>query len=444
MAPTPEPPTGWPPAHRWPEGTFLDLVLGFVDARADRSNAPRVTAPERLGQPWIRVQREGVPTPVQGWKLHVSADAASAPEVLRRALGVLLDDGATFKVLGSSALVGAVNQGSAGPSQIGKFITVYPADDRQAVRLARSLDEATRGLAGPRIPSDRPLVAGSLVHYRYGGFDGRTVQTPVGEILPAMRDPSGRLVPDRRVPVYRPPPWVDDPFAAAGIAAELAEASPLVGGRYLIVGTLSASWRHTVQLAVDLETPRQCVLKRAGLGSDGHLRPHHEADVLARLPPDPRFPSVLDLLRDRGDWVLVLEDVGAESLAQRVTRRRGDQRPLPARRLRAWGRQLAAMLAVVHGAGLVHRDLKASNVVVATGGQLRLIDFELATEVGRVAAAGRAGTRGYMSPSSTPARPRPWATTSTASARCSTTWRPGPSRRTRRTPSGCWPVPQRC
>src|SRR4030095_5472072 len=109
----------------------------------------------------------------QGWKLHVSAQPASAHTVLARCLPVLRHRHCSFKVAASAAVVSQLNAGIGGQSQIGKFITVYPATDVEAVQIAFDLDVATRGLAGPAIPSDRRLCGGSLVHYRFGSFGGK-------------------------------------------------------------------------------------------------------------------------------------------------------------------------------------------------------------------------------------------------------------------------------
>jgi hypothetical protein len=135
----------------------------------------------------------------------------SAAEVLERALPVLAREGVAFKVAVSVGAVAALNEGEAGLDQVGKFLTVYPRDDAQAVRLAVALDEATRVLAGPRVSTDRPLRRASLVHYRYGAFT-------------AEREPA--------------PPEID-PFVAAGVA-EADERRP-IAGRYVLVSTLHRS-----------------------------------------------------------------------------------------------------------------------------------------------------------------------------------------------------------
>src|SRR3712207_3130703 len=138
---------------------------------------------------------------------------SSAPEVLRVALPVLFHHEASFKVAASLDALALLNEGSGGSSQVGKFITVYPDGDACAVRLAVALDEATRGLAGPSVPSDRPLRPGGIVSYRYGGFATPLMQTPLGEVFPSLVDGDGRLIPDRRHARYLAPAGVVDPFA---------------------------------------------------------------------------------------------------------------------------------------------------------------------------------------------------------------------------------------
>lgn len=66
-----------------------------------------------------------------------------------------------------------------------------------------------------------------------------------------------------------------------------------------------------------------------------------------------------------------------------------------------YGRQMCAALACSHAAGVVHRDVKPSNFLIAADGSLKLSDFGLATVVAarRITAAGKtAGTLLYMSP----------------------------------------------
>ena len=354
---------------------------------------------------WIHVMRTDRPVAAQGWKLHLSASQASAADVLRRALPVLLAEGASFKLTASYDELNDLNEGNGGLSQVGKFLTMYPDDELHAVRLAVALDEATRGLSGPRIPSDRPLRSGSLVHYRYGGFGDLFVQTRIGQIVPALRAPDGELVPDERRARYEPPAWASDPFVAAGVAAiEAAGARRVVGGRYLIVATLHESPRGTVLSAIDVTTPRTCVIKHAHRhalvgrdGRDASDRLRHEMRILGRLAPDDRFPEPLDLIEEDDGLFLAMTEIEGMTLEQRVRERTSEGRCASGDEILTWARELAAALDTIHGRGVIYRDLKSSNVIVRDDGHVAIVDFELAGEIGGAPVDGR-GTRGYVSP----------------------------------------------
>ena len=126
-----------------------------------------------------------LPRREQGWKLHVSATILSATEVLRRVVPVLTDQRAAFKVAASFGCLADLNSGAGGYSQVGKFITVYPDSDESAVAIAKELEKATRGLAGPRVPTDQQLNDSSIVSYRYGGFSNLILVDDLGQITPA-------------------------------------------------------------------------------------------------------------------------------------------------------------------------------------------------------------------------------------------------------------------
>ncbi len=374
---------------------FIEEI--YVDERAQDAGW-RIEPDADTSRTFIRVTKERAEIPDQGWKLHVSAYVGSAEEVLRRALPVLLEGVSGFKVVSSIMQLGLLNEGRGGLSQVGKFITVYPGDDEEAVRLAVALDEATRGLDGPVVPSDRSLSPGSLVHYRYGAFTGKLVQAPSGQIQPAMAGPDGELVPDRRPLSYQAPEWTEDPFEAAGVVVEPEAPGRVIGRRYLIMDTPHRAPRGSVHQVLDLEEMRGCILKQRRGDSREYLR--NEAEVLSRLAPDPRFPEVFGHIEREaeGDLFLAMEEVEGETLAERVFGPARRSLYVPVEQVIGWGRELAAMLGKLHETGFVYRDLKMENVIVAPDGQLRLIDLELACEPGDEDALPGLGTRGYFSP----------------------------------------------
>ncbi len=274
-----------------------------------------------------------------------------------------------------------------------------------------ALDSATTPFRGPHVPSDRRLHRGSIVYYRYGAFRaGYDIQTPKGEILSALVGPSGQLVPDVRGQQYAPPEWAEDPFEAAGVAEPLSTRSPLIAGRYLVVGSVHRSVGTAVQMAVDLVERRTCVLKRAHAGTmpghdgrDSGDRLRHEAEIMGRVSGVSGCVQRLGTTEQDGELVLVLEDVEGETLEKHVSslatqwglRPREEQ-------LVSWASDLAVILGDIHCRGVAHRDVKPGNVIVRPDGALCVIDFNVARTIDHDGPSGDTpqleGTWGYMSP----------------------------------------------
>ena len=291
----------------------------------------------------------------QGWKLHLSAGLFSAEEVLRRALPVLLAETAAFKLAASPDALAALNEGHGGLQPGRQVPDGLPGRRRPGGppggRPRRG--DARPAAARPSPPIARWRRAASSTTATAASATG-TSRRRSGEVVPALVTPDGELVPDRRLPVYRAPEWADDPFVAAGVAVDAPAASPLVGQRYLITATLHSTPRGSIHLAVDIDAGRTCVLKRArrdgqrpaATGAMPATRLRHEAAVLARLAPDPRFPTPSRPCRARGrslpgDGGHRGRDAGAAGdrrCADRLSARRSRGHPLGPRDRRGAGR----------------------------------------------------------------------------------------------------------
>lgn len=121
-----------------------------------------------------------------------------------------------------------------------------------------------------------------------------------------------------------------------------------------------------------------------------------EARAAARLK-HPHIVTIYDVGQE-GDWYyFVMEYLEGQPLTE-VIRQRG---PLPPDEVLSILRPLAEALDYAHHQGLVHRDIKPGNVVVAAAGQVTLTDFGIAraAQETRLTATGvLVGTPEYMAP----------------------------------------------
>ncbi|MFJ3876722.1 class IV lanthionine synthetase LanL [Streptomyces sp. NPDC090077] len=355
-------------------------------------------------QALAREQRE------QGWKLHVSATSASAPAVLAKALGVLLRDESAFKFARSLDQVGALNSRATPRGSSGKFITVYPRTDADAARIALELHHATAGLSGPRILSDQPYAANSLVHYRYGAFVGRRLLSADGLLVWYITDPDGNPVEDVRTGQYAPPPWAVSPFPASVPLPPKPRTEPagpvLLGGRFSVREAIRHTNKGGVYRGTDATTGAPVVIKEA--------RPHVEADTSGRdvrdwLRAEARTleelrgtglaPEPLALFEHAGHLFLAQEEIPGVPLLNWVAEHFRDA---GAERYRAdalaQARRLVDLIAAAHAHGCVLRDFTPGNIMVRPDGELRLIDLELAVLEDSDALPTTVGTPGFSAP----------------------------------------------
>jgi serine/threonine protein kinase len=123
----------------------------------------------------------------------------------------------------------------------------------------------------------------------------------------------------------------------------------------------------------------------AALDTDSAARFRREAEALAALN-HPHIAAIHDLVESDGSQFLVLELVEGDTIADRI--RRG---PIPMSEALGIAWQIAEALEAAHTRGIVHRDLKPANVKVTPEGQVKVLDFGLAKDLGAEATQEREG-----------------------------------------------------
>ncbi|MGW7445363.1 class III lanthionine synthetase LanKC [Kitasatospora sp. NPDC054795] len=376
--------------------------------------------PPGLGEPpagWRREQR-GLWTvlrpevrsadsrlPEQGWKLHVSAVRERAERTLEAVARICLDRRVAFKFLRGPAALAVTNGKFAGRGSSGKFITVYPATEGEFLTLAEELARALDGFPGPYVLTDL-RIGDAPVFARYGAFVELWCQDAAGRVVPALRDPSGALVPDPREPAFRLPGWVEPPAALRPhLAARAAARGHLP---YRIVEVLRFSNAGGIYLAERHGTGERVVLREArphtgldGAGADALTRLRREQWALERLAGLACVPRLHEVRTVWEHTFLVQEHIEGVQLFTEAIRRyplvHQDCTPEQRARYARWvGRVVAGLeqaLAALHGRGVRFGDLHPANVVLRPDGSVVLVDFEYAAALDdrRVPVAGAAG-----------------------------------------------------
>ena len=181
-------------------------------------------------------------------------------------------------------------------------------------------------------------------------------------------------------------------------------ADPLVGrlldGRYQVEAQVAMGGMATVYRAMDTRLDRQVALKvmHADLARDEEFvnRFIGEAKSVARLS-HPNVVSVYDQGRDGSYLYLAMEYLPGRTLRNLLDERGW----FPPREALGIMVPLLSGLAAAHRAGLVHRDVKPENVLVAPDGHLKVVDFGLARALtmGHQTRTGQIiGTVAYLAP----------------------------------------------
>lgn len=149
-------------------------------------------------------------------------------------------------------------------------------------------------------------------------------------------------------------------------------------GRYTVTGTLGSGAMGCVYAAVDDVLGRAVAVKTLRGGATGlgarmlDERFRLEARAIAALN-HPGIVQVYDIDLAAEPPYLVMERMAGPSLREHF-----EAGPLPIHELRALGIQIARALAAAHTAGIVHRDVKPANILVAGPGAWKLADFGVA------------------------------------------------------------------
>ncbi|MFF8934545.1 protein kinase [Streptomyces paradoxus] len=178
----------------------------------------------------------------------------------------------------------------------------------------------------------------------------------------------------------------------------------ILAGRYRLDGLIGSGGAADVHRGFDLRLRRPVAVKifRPGSGFDTEEAFRSEAEILARLQ-HPGLVTAFDAGHHDGEAFLVMQLIDGRTLKSRIA-----EGPLTCKDAAALGTALAEALAHAHEEGIVHRDVKPSNIILDSSGRPHLTDFgisRLLDATTRTVTGTLTGTAAYLSPEQVLGRP---------------------------------------
>jgi histidine kinase len=151
-----------------------------------------------------------------------------------------------------------------------------------------------------------------------------------------------------------------------------------IADAFFIEDDAALNKRYPVFQAIDNRTGKKVAMKKvrsAGGVLNEVSKLSHEYSILKRLD-NPHIPKVYELISSGKMVTLVMDWIEAESLKEVI--RKG---PIPLSLFFDYTIRIVEALQSMHNAGVIHRDVNPSNILISKEGEVKLVDFGISTTI---------------------------------------------------------------
>lgn len=320
-----------------------------------------------------------------GWKIHISAVVTNALEIAEKFLKLNKRYKLDFKIISSISNLEKLNMGYYGNSQVGKFITIYPPQDK-VLNTLEILYYFFHNDIGIPVGSYFSYKLSSNVYYRFGTLllDSRNIDKRDKQLKP-FKD--AETIPDYTLRHLHQLP-----------------------SNYLILKVLKKMGPTGVFLGLDISTRKKVIIRYAtklynlelsGIDENDRLLSTSSILNMNEIKNNSHYENIIDTFYVDTSVFLVTEYIDGRTLDEMALD--GELDKLSNSQKMHIFNQMYSSITNLNKLGIMFRDISFNNVIITQKLELKIIDFNYAvSQSGLPNFGGRkvnpAGTYGFYNP----------------------------------------------
>lgn len=336
---------------------------------------------------WVMVNFVNDKLPSQGWKIHVSSTLDKAQNILTTTSRYLIKNHISFKYVRSLTQLMIKNSKYADRSGSGKFITIYPRNEKEFKKILNELQpKVDRYKKGPYILNDKRWKNGNL-YFRYGGFMSIIKVVNKKEIY-CIKNNNGDLIEDKRVPYYYLPDFIKEPqfIIHSEKETKINERGTKKFRKFQINEAIHFSNGGGVYKAKYKE--KDVILKEArnqagldGALKDATFRLKNEAKILKILTNSKYTPKFIEFFKTWENYYLAQEYLNGIPLSDWLSK--NFPFSFNSKNIDTYIEQIKNILKnifnglkKIHSYGIALGDIQPNNILILENNEIKFIDFE--------------------------------------------------------------------